>query len=67
MAKDLFKIEITDSKTGNVIGHCTTAEFRKWCERNGEARDQFLGTLVTRFNEWKARIGEPERVRQVFA
>lgn len=53
-------IMIQVTSNGEVTGHLTVKEFREFM-----GSSDFIGTLVKQFNEWKERIGEPERVAQV--
>lgn len=59
-----FKIEVSDVKAGEVIGTITPEEFKQWCAAYGETSN-FTQSLISNFNAYKERIGDPERVKMV--
>ena len=58
--------EVYEDSTGETIGRITGAELRQ-AAGAGPNTPVFNATLVERFNERKAQVGEPERLRTVVA
>jgi hypothetical protein len=56
MKKELFQIQVTSN--GKPIGKISCEQFRASI---GAPRNAFLQECVQKFNDWKKRIGEPER------
>ena len=58
-SKNPTLIRVTSN--GSIIGHMTTKEFREYMNN----KTSFIPELISRFNQRKEAIGEPERVEQV--
>jgi len=58
-SKNPILIQVTSR--GQITGTLTVKQFREYMD----SKTEFLAALIDRFNEGKARIGEPERVSQI--
>lgn len=55
-------VKVTDSRTGETIGHVSSAEFmRCTCSKRGV----FLPDAIAAFNARNELVGEPERAESV--
>lgn len=62
MRRKPFPLQIIVTSNGEKIGTLTTAQFMDYCRDHGAPKRAFLTDMVAAFNDYKARVGEPERV-----